>query len=386
MKKVKGERKNSYTVLLVCCLCLFLNMAYRAILPAVLPLIEEEFHMSHAVAGSLFTYINLPYAVMLFLGGMLSFRFGTKRLAFISIILFSVFTFFIGFSRNAFELRIALIMFGMGLGFYYPNVMSLLSSWFPREKRGRILGVYLASGIVGNITSPVVVGEILKTFQWRIPYRLFAFPGIISSLLFWRYVDEPPKSRESKDTKLSDILRDPTLLSLFPYYAAGVAIYIGTFSMIPLFLVEEFHLDVSLVAAIMGLSQSAGLIGSPLGGFLSDKIGRRPVLISALTLSAVLTILFINLPLPWNLYTLLLHVLASSMLIPVSQSLVADKTPQDVRAGAMSLYSTLGILVGAGLTPLAIGWIADVSTFKIAFLFPVGLAVLGVAFMLRVKR
>lgn len=342
--------------------------------------------MSHAVAGLLFTYFSLAYAVMLFLGGMLSSRFGTKRLAFISIVLFSVFTFLVGFSRDAFELRIAVLMFGMGLGFYYPNAMSLLSSWFPREKRGRILGVYLASGIIGNITSPIVVGEILKTFQWRIPYRLFAFPGIISSLLFWRYVDEPSETRESKDVKLSEVLRDPTLLSLFPYYAAGIAIYIGAFSMIPLFLVQEFHLDVSYVAAIMGLSQSAGLVGSPLGGFLSDRIGRRPVLVSALTFSAVLTIIFVNLPLPWNLYTLLLNVLASSMLVPVSQSLVADKTPQNVRAGAMSLYSTLGILVGGGLTPLTIGWIADVLSFRIAFLFPVGLAVLGVASMMSVQR
>ncbi len=378
----KGERK-SKTVLLVCCLCLFLNLAFRSVLPAVLPLIEAEFRISHAAAGSLFTYINLPYAVMLFAGGMLSIRFGTKRLAFISIVLFSAFTLLIGLTRNAFELTISLILFGAGLGFYYPNVLSILSGWFPRERRGRVLGIYLASGALGRIISPIVVGEILKFSGWRTPYLLFAVPGLISSILFWRYVDEPSRS-SSGERRFRDLLRDPTLLSLFPCYTAAVAISVGVFSMVSLFFVQEFHLDVSLVAVIVGLSQTTGLVGSPLGGFLSDKVGRRPVLVSALAFSAALTIGFVNLPIPWNLLTLLLQVLVSSMLVPVSQTLVADKTPPSMRAGVMSLYSTLGILVGAGFTPLAIGWIADISTFRLAFLFPVGLAVLGGASLLRV--
>ena len=384
VRKMKGKHKSS-TVLLVCCLCLFLNWTYRSILPAVLPLIEEEFRISHAVAGSLFTYINLPYAAMLFVGGMLSIRFGTKRLALISIVLFSAFTFLIGFTRNVFELTTALLLFGMGLGFYYPNVLSLLSSWFSRERRGGVLGIYLASGALGRIVSPIVVGEILKVSGWRTPYQLFAILGLISSILFWKYVDEPSQTSSLGNIKFREVLRDPVLLSLFPCYVAAVAISFGAFSMIPLFFVQEFHLDVSLVAMIIGLSQVAGLVGSPLGGFLSDKVGRRPVLVSALTLSAALTIGLINLPYPWNLLTLFLQVLVSSMLVPVSQTLVADRTPQGVRAGIMSLYSTLGILVGAGLIPLAIGWIADISTFRLAFLLPVGLTILGVVFLLRVK-
>lgn len=359
-------------------------MAYRSVLPAVLPLVEDEFRISHAFAGSLFTYINLPYAFMLFLGGMLSMRFGTKRPALISIVLFSGFTFLIGFTRDTVELTIALLLFGAGMGFYYPNALSILSGWFPRERTGRVLGMYLASGALGRIVSPIVVGEILRFSEWRTAYRLFAIPGFVSSLLFWKYVDEPSESSSLGDVKFREVVKDPALLALFPCYMAAVAISVGAFSMISLFLVQEFNLDVSMVALIMGFSQVAGLLGSPLGGLLSDKIGRIPVLASALAASGILTICFIYLAFPWNVLVLFLQVLVSSTLVPVSQTLVADRTPQNLRAAAMSLYSTLGILVGAGLTPLAIGWIADVSTFRFAFLLPVALAVPGIAFLLRV--
>jgi MFS family permease len=132
------------------------------------------------------------------------------------------------------------------------------------------------------------------------------------------------------------------------------------------------HIDSRLQGVLLTLLLLGSVIGPLLGGRLSDRLGRRPMLYLFYGASAITTFIFIELARPdmpfWLIpLALLLMGLAVYAEAPLLQAYLADSASRDLRDNAFSLYFALAFGVGSAWGGI-IGWLIDQFGFQLAFI------------------
>src|SRR4029077_11282432 len=119
----------------------FLNYMDRYVGAVVAPLIKKEFGLSDGQIGLLGSAFLLVYAVAALPFGYWADRGVRKVVIGVGVTIWSIATLFTGFSRNFAHLSISRSVLGIGEAGYYPAGTSLLSDWFPKEQRGRVMSI-----------------------------------------------------------------------------------------------------------------------------------------------------------------------------------------------------------------------------------------------------
>jgi len=155
------------------------------------------------------------------------------------------------------------------------------------------------------------------------------------------------------------------VLSIF---TQAVAFSVITF--IPLFMVDRFGINEEAAGAFLAIIYSAGLWASPLGGYLSDRLGRVPVVLVVCLVSAPL-IYVLNL-VPYGFHGLcigaLLLVIGMAMYIrmPVSEAFIAGRAPERHRSTIFGVYYFASMEAGGLLAPV-LGLLIDKFGFETSF-------------------
>jgi MFS family permease len=134
--------------------------------------------------------------------------------------------------------------------------------------------------------------------------------------------------------------------------------YAGTVNFIPTYLVKELHLDIAAAGVSTSIMLILGIVSQPLGGHMSDRIGRRAVLVLSSFLMGFFFILFLWIPYPTSLVLLSLVGFWIFLGFPIPYAVVGDYVPKE------SISTSLGIISGLGsaggiIAPLFIGSIGD---------------------------
>jgi MFS family permease len=165
------------------------------------------------------------------------------------------------------------------------------------------------------------------------------------------------------------------------------AILTSIIPFIPLMLVDQFGVDKASAAYYLALIFSAGLWISPFGGYLCDRFGGIPVLISVCLLT-VPVIYLLNV-LPYGPGTgLLLFLIGVIIYIrqPVSEAFIVGEAPVEMRSTMLGLYYFAGMEAGGVLTP-AMGYLIDRIGFAGAFQAAAGaVLVITLICLLRFRR
>jgi len=120
----------------------FLNYMDRWVAAAASPIIQKEFGLSDTLIGLLGSAFLLVYAVSALPFGYWADRGVRKVVIGVGVTIWSIATLFTGFSRNFAHLFISRSVLGIGEAGYYPAGTSLLSDWFPKEQRGRVMSIW----------------------------------------------------------------------------------------------------------------------------------------------------------------------------------------------------------------------------------------------------
>ena len=131
----------------------FLNYADRWVAAAAAPLIQKEFHLSDAQIGLLGTAFLLVYAVAALPFGFWGDRGVRRTIVGVGVTIWSLATLLSGFASNYAQLFLSRAVVGIGEASYFPAGTSLVSDYFPKEERGRVMSMYsigiLGSGLAG---------------------------------------------------------------------------------------------------------------------------------------------------------------------------------------------------------------------------------------------
>jgi MFS family permease len=137
------------------------------------------------------------------------------------------------------------------------------------------------------------------------------------------------------------------------------AVCVSIISFIPLYLVDHFSVKEGTAGALVGLVYSSGFWACPLGGYLSDRLGRVPLLLAICFMSGPVIYLLNHVPYGWGMFVLL--ALIGMIMVsrtPMAESYIIGQTPIRYRSTIMGIYY-FGAIEGGGVLTPALGYLID---------------------------
>jgi FSR family fosmidomycin resistance protein-like MFS transporter len=352
----------------------------------LLPFIRDSFSLSYTKAGVLVSAFTLTYGIAQLPGGWLSDHLGPHRLIIIGISGMALCGLLIGISKNFMMLVVFLILMGIMGGGYHPSASPLLSSAVNIKVRGRVLGIHQIGGTASFFLAPLVAVAIARVIGWRGSYLSISVPTLAYGLVFfmllnrWGFTKIHTPDEFDKKTGLGG--SKGQVLSLLPVMilAIFVQIFIYTaISFIPLYVVDQFGGSKEAAAALLSIAHSAGIWAGPLAGYLSDRIGKIPIVVFTGIIAGPFIYLLNHVSLGVSISAILLLLgMTQYMSMPVTEVYVISHAPRKNRSTVLGVYyfASRG---GPGLLAPVMGYLIDRYSFSAAYLFAgAGMGIIGV--------
>jgi MFS family permease len=334
-----------------------------------LPLIGAELGLSYSQIGLIMTCQYLASAVANVPGGVLVDTVGRKGLLMAVSLFWVGFPYLlIGFTHNYPMLLACVALVGFGNSLWHPTAIPTLGSRYP-DRKGLVLSLHGMGGNVGDAIAPLVLGIALAAFSWREVVIFNVLPGLVVALLMFAMLGSirlGAKTTHAEGQSFSDymaglrqLFRNRALVMLSTGSSFRTMTQSALLTFLPMYLAREMGYSPAWVGACLFALQAAGFAAAPLAGHMSDRIGRKQILMGSMLTSAVVLILM-ALAGGSPLFIFLVAVLGFFLYAtrPVIQAWMLDITPKNMGG------SSIGVLfgaqaVGAALGPWFGGMIAD---------------------------
>ena len=162
----------------------FLNFTTRTVISPLLPVIEDELGITHALAGSLVFFLSIGYAVSLLLSGVLSPRMGYKRTILFSHLLIAFALVGVRFAGTYASIGFLCLLIGLGAGVYLPSAIPLLTHIFSRENWGKAIVLHDSAAPVSILCIPVLVALSCPWVPWRDLFLILGCLFLVSMVSF----------------------------------------------------------------------------------------------------------------------------------------------------------------------------------------------------------
>jgi len=290
--------------------------------------IGKVFNLSEAWVGALFSVTLFSSAFGGAVFGIISDYIGRVRALTYSILLYSLFTGISAFAPTVTFLLVCRLFLGIGMGGEWASGEVLVAEKWPKEHRGKVIGMVQSGWGIGYILAAILATLIIPNLQEGVTYtiplvgyqidgldlgwRILFLVGVLPAFLVFyirRHLDEPDVWKETKvkrdEGTLSEKGQGFTLSQIFApdllrYTITATLLtslcmiaYWGLYFWLPQFLASDKGVGLDTKGFIWIIPINIGaFIGCNTFGFISDKIGRRPVFVAYLLIMAVLVWFF----------------------------------------------------------------------------------------------
>ena len=351
----------------------FVNFSTRTVISPLLPIFEDELAMSHAAAGSIFSFVAAGYTVSLLASGLLSPRIGYKRTIVFGFSMLTTAVFCFIYAHTYASVAFICLLIGLGAGIYLPSAIPLITAIFGRDNWGKAIAFHETAASSSILAIPVLTALALRFLHWRSLFIILSTACLSVLISFWVFA---PSSRpqEEKRVPLPHVLNrgDFWIVAILWIFAASNSL--GLYNVIPLLLVKEKGMGLEIANTIFGLSRVGGVFIVVIAGFLVDRFGVRTLLfLVLLTTGLATTGLALAHTFPLLVAMLFVQATAATVFFPVGLVAISKLTTVDERSTFTGTTIAIGVIIGLGLTPALLGAVADALSFQVGIL---GLGVL----------
>ena len=253
----------------------------------IMPEIKLGLGLNRAQFGSLGTASAIAWWSATMLGGYLGDRFSRRAglLVTLSLALMGGAFLLAGFAPSYPAMLVAMFLTGIGPSLFHPPAIGELSRRFP-ERRGFAVSLHGMGANVGEVLGAPIVAVLLMFMAWRELLKVSIFPALAMALVIWLMVPSRTAGPDAQDfsargyfTSFIGLLKNRVLVVLISVTALRSIGEGGVSAFLPLYLREDLAYSPGTVAIILSLSMTAGIVSQPVMGYLSDRIGRKPVLV-----------------------------------------------------------------------------------------------------------
>ena len=370
-----------------------LNYIDRQVLFAVFPLIKSDLHLSDTALGFLGSAFMFSYLLFAPLFGWLGDHWSRTRLAAGGLVVWSLATALAGFAPGYRTLLAARATVGVGEASFGTVSPGLISDFFPKERRGKILAWFYVAIPVGSALGYLLGGVLGQRYGWHAAFLLVGVPGLLLAVPL-ALLRTPPRGGDDAAPRATKNEVSGGYAALFrnrSFVCNTLAMAAMTFAIgglaqwIPSFLHRVHSLDVARGNTLFGATTVlAGILGTLAGGWLGDRWQKRSgkgyLLVSGwgFLIGAPFAVWAILAP---GLTGCMSAIFIAEFFLFLNtgplNTVILNVTVPAVRAMAFAVNIFFIHALGDAISPSILGWLSDQWDLRSALLITPGAMVLA---------
>lgn len=260
------------------------------------PFIVPALHLNHEQLGLLASALALAWAFSSVIFGALSDRIGRRPVLIPSVFAFSILSWLSGVVRSFGQLYLVRALMGLAEGPTWATITATVEESSTPERRGRNVGIVVsAAALVGLAMAPIMTTQIAARVGWRWAFFVAGVPGIILGFILWKYVREPQQRGHAHGTSVSEyftVLRHRNIW-LCCLASAGFMTWLWVMhAFAPLYITEVSKNSPTFAGFILSASGAGAFLWGWIFPWISDRWGRKPVLLFMALISALVPLTY----------------------------------------------------------------------------------------------
>ena len=287
---------------------------------------------------------------------------------------------------------------GFALGGEVGPATAFLMEAAPAEKRGLYVSLQFATqqaailvaGLVGVTLSSLLAPQDLNQWGWRVAMLLGVIVVPFAIALRRTLPETLEMHPDAPHQKLNRAHLWLALVTIAMLASATIATFVMTY--LNVFATHTLGLSTAQAFGAVVVAGTCGVIFNPVGGTLSDRLGRKPVMMVAFGLLCLVVLpcflIMTHLRTAMALYacTALMAILLA-MGLPAIMSSLTENLPQQIRSGGIGIIYAVAISIFGGTAQIMVVWLTKVTGSEVApAWYMCGALVMGVLAMLAVRE
>jgi ACS family hexuronate transporter-like MFS transporter len=373
-RQIGGKPSARYQAGMVALLSLNFGILFfdRNALNFLMPFVVPDLHLTNTQVGLTASALSFTWALSGFLLGAASDRSGRRKAYLVgATFAFSICSFFSGFATTFLVLLGSRLLMGVAEGSVLPISQSMTAASVSPERRGLAMGIMqnFGSNLFGSFFAPVLLVAFATSFGWHDAFFIAGAPGLLSAFLLWWFIREPAALRVGAaapvhaKASIGEIFGHRNMILCAIIAVLLVAYLVICWAFMPLFLTQMRGFSPTEMGWLMGTLGISSTIGSFVVPGISDRIGRKPVMIAVPLLGVILPLGAIYYTgSAWGLAGIFFVGWALNGVFPMFMGTIPSETvnPRHV-ATALGIVMGCGEVLGGAFSPTIAGWAADVA-------------------------
>jgi MFS transporter, ACS family, glucarate transporter len=393
-----------YTIIAMLFIATVVNYADRATLSIAAPTLGKDLGLDALKMGIVFSAFGWAYVLAQLPGGWLLDRFGSKRVYFASIALWSVFTLlqgtvvFLAGTAALYSLFILRFMVGIAEAPCFPGNARIVATWFPASERGTASALFNAAQYFATILFAPIMGWITYMFGWPWVFYFMGALGLMLAVGWQRWMHMPLEHPRMEKAELDYIRSGGALVDVdrraakTPQQSGQLGanlkalltsrmmwgIYLGQFTIntltyffitwFPVYLVQQRGMSILNAGLVASIPALCGFAGGVLGGVWSDALLRRgysltfarklPIVGGMLVSTVMVACNYIDTP--WLVVAAMALSFFGKGVGALGWAVVSDTVPKEIAGFSGGIFNTFGNLSSI-TTPIVIGYIVHTT-------------------------
>jgi len=340
----------------------------------LLPFIREEFSLTNTQVGWLTSAFTLTYGLAQFPGGWLADRLGSRFVIMMAVSGLALTGVFIGIAPSYYLIVLSLILMGILGGGYHPAAAPLVSATVEPWNMGTALGIHQIGGSASPMVAPLIAAAIAGVSGWRASFLWLSAPTLIFGLFAYFVMGKSQgpavMTKKGKGVSRESSAPKSSISSISAFIAlsvVGQGVIHGAMTFVPLFIVSRYGKSKEIAAVWLSISRVGGIFAGPIGGYLSDRIGKIRVVLAISIVAGPVIYLMSRVPYGVPLAAMLIMAdMTQFIRMPVSESYIISQVPEKNRSSVLGIYY-LASRGAPGLAAPMVGALLDRYSYPVSF-------------------
>lgn len=238
---------------------------------AAIPFVSQDLGQPDFLVSRLVSYYMIPYGLGALLYALLTKRFSYQRVLSGAFFLYAVFSLITARSTQLPQMLLAQIGAGAAAACSTPLSLMIIGDLFEKDVRGRLVGTYFGCSFFASIVGMLFMGIV----PWRWLFLIPAILGILTSTSLYLLKTDLLRRMHSASVNYLKVFSDMAIRRVFTLIFLMSALYHAVHKWYGLYLYREYGLGKETISYFLIVAALCGLAGQNIGGYLSDKKGRR---------------------------------------------------------------------------------------------------------------